>query len=243
MFQRSGREVFPLLGFETPVISCGDYKPGIGSPKVFPRRNVLPAIAGCLLAIASSLTPAAPTQPLNGPGASPSEPPASPDAAEAKLQTLSELDQRLNGILSDAVSALKQGIENGPPFLLEERRDRLDRLEKLIRDPAASAAEKYRRVQEAYRVELDYARSVEAYRAVLRTGNDERLVDFLSIGRLALYYQTLDGHESGIWRNDLRRWQRLSGEENEAIARGLRTARKLEPPQLMVLPLPGPKSP
>jgi hypothetical protein len=195
------------------------------------------------MAVAPSLALAAPSQPTNGPGATPSEPSASPDAAVAKLQTLSELDQRLNGILSDAVSDLKQRLESGPPFLLEERRDRLDRLEKLIGDPAASAAEKYRRVQEAYRVELDYARSVEAYRAVLKIGNDERLVDFLSIGRLALYYQTLDGHESGIWRNDLRRWQRLSGEENEAIARGLRTARKLEPPQLMVLPLPGPKSP
>jgi hypothetical protein len=182
---------------------------------------------------------AAPTQPADGPGASPSE----PAAAEAKLQTLSELDRRLDSILSEAVSTLKQSIENGLPFLLDERRGRIERLEKLVGDPAADMAEKYRRVQEAYRVELDYARSVEAYRAVLRTGNDERLVDFLGVGRLALYYQTLDGHESGIWRNDQRRWQRLSGEENEAIARGLRAARKLEPPQLMVLPLPGPRSP
>lgn len=206
---------------------------------MFSRRNVLPVIAACLLAVAPFLTPAAPTQPADGPGADSSE----PAAAEAKLQTLSELDRRLNGILSEAVSALKQSIENGLPFLLDERRGRIGRLEKLVGDPAVDMAEKYRRVQEAYRVELDYARSVEAYRAVLRTGNDERLVDFLSVGRLALYYQTLDGHESGIWRNDQRRWQRLSGEENEAIARGLRAARKLEPPQLMVLPLPGPRLP
>lgn len=197
-----------------------------------PRRHLLSAITACLLAVAPFLARAQPTRPASGPA-----------AAEAKLQALSEVDQRLGGILSDAVSALKQGIENGPPFLLDERRARIERLEKLVGDPAADMAEKYRRVQEAYRVELDYARSVEAYRAVLRTGNDERLVDFLSVGRLALYYQTLDGRESGIWRNDQRRWQRLSGEENEAIARGLRAARKLEPPQLMVLPLPGPKSP
>jgi hypothetical protein len=201
------------------------------------RRHVLPAITACLLAFAPSLTPAQPTRPADGPGRS------EPDTAETKLQKLSELDQRLNDILSDAVSALKRGIDNGPPFLLDERRGRIERLEKLVGDPAADMAEKYRRVLEAYRVELDYARSVEAYRAVLRIGNDERLVDFLSVGRLALYYQTLDGHESGIWRNDQRRWQRLSGEENEAIVRGLRAARKLEPPQLMVLPLPGPKSP
>jgi hypothetical protein len=206
---------------------------------VFPHRRARSAVAVFLLATAQSLAWAAPSQPADVPAANPSEP---PDAA-AKLQVLSELDQRLNGILSDAVSALKHGIESGPPFLLGERRNRLDRLERLIRDPAADVAEKYRRVLEAYRVELEYARSVDAYRDVLRTGDGERLVDFLSVGRLALYYQTLDSHESGIWRNDRHQWQRVSGEENEAIARGLRAARKLEPPQLMVLPLPGPKSP
>ncbi len=120
---------------------------------------------------------------------------------------------------------------------------RLDRLENLLGDPVADLAEKYRRVQEAYRIELDYARSAEAYRAVLRTGNEERPVDFPGVGHLALYYRTLNGHVSGIWRNDQRRWQRLSGEENESIARGLRAARKLEPPRLTVLPRPGPRSP
>jgi hypothetical protein len=199
---------------------------------------VLSAFASGILVIASSSAWAAPGQ---------SETLTAPKAAMAEpkllLPVLSELDQRLNGMLSAAVSALRQRVENGPPFLLEERRDRLDRLEKLILDPAADAAEKFRRVVEAYRVELDYARSVEAYRDVLRMGPDERLVDFLGVGRLALYYQTLDGRESGIWRNDLRLWQRLPGEKNEAIAQGLRTARKLDPPQLIVLPLPGPKPP
>ncbi|WAK03164.1 DUF3450 family protein [Methylobacter sp. YRD-M1] len=155
------------------------------------------------------------------------------------LEALIQLDPQVRSLLNSAVSALKQSIENSPPFLIGERRARIERLEKLLPDAKAGLAEQFRRVMEAYRVELDYAKTVDAYRDRLRTGKEERLVDFLSVGRLALYYQTLDGHESGIWRDDRRQWQRLSGEENEAITQGLRTARKLDPPQLIVLPLPG----
>lgn len=159
------------------------------------------------------------------------------------LEALTQLDPRIDSLLKSTTSALKHRIEKGPPFLIEERNGRIDRLEKLLNDPNVGLAEKYRRVMEAYRVELEYAKTVDAYRAVLKTGKEDRLVDFLSIGRLSLYYQTLDGFESGIWRNDRHDWQRLSGEDNEAITQGLRIARKLDPPQLIVLPLPGPKSP
>jgi hypothetical protein len=159
------------------------------------------------------------------------------------LEALTQLDPRIDSLLKSTTSALKHRIERGPPFQIEDRNGRIDRLEKLLNAPNVVLAEKYRRVMEAYRVELEYAKTVDAYRAVLKTGKDERLVDFLSIGRLSLYYQTLDGLESGIWRNDRRDWQRHSGEDNESITQGLRIARKLDPPQLIVLPLPGPKSP
>lgn len=167
----------------------------------------------------------------------------SADAADKThlLETLNQLDPQLHNLLNSAVSALKQSIDTAPPFLIKERRARIERLEKLLRNADTDLAEQFRRVMEAYRVELDYAKTVEAYRDMLRIGPEERLVDFLSIGRLALYYQTLDGYESGIWLDGPQQWQRLSGEENEAITQGLRTARKLDPPQLIVLPLPGSK--
>jgi hypothetical protein len=165
------------------------------------------------------------------------------DGKTRLLEALTQLDPRIDSLLKRTTSALKHRIEKGPPFLIEERSGRIDRLEKLLNDPNVVLAEKYRRVMEAYRVELEYAKTVDAYRAVLKTGKEERLVDFLSIGRLSLYYQTLDGLESGIWRNDRRDWQQHSGEDNESITQGLRIARKLDPPQLIVLPLPGPKSP
>jgi biopolymer transport protein ExbB len=196
-----------------------------------------------LAALLLVFAPALAAQPLSaaGQGISPSVTPQPADAAGKTrlLETLIQLDPQVRSLLNSAVSALNQSIENSPPFLIGERRARIERLEKLLPDAKADLAEQFRRVMEAYRVELDYAKTVDAYRDRLKDGNEERLVDFFSVGRLALYYQTLDGHESGIWRDDRRQWQRLSGEENEDITQGLRTARKLDPPQLIVLPLPG----
>ncbi|MCL7421549.1 MAG: DUF3450 domain-containing protein [Methylobacter sp.] len=207
---------------------------------MFPIRPIWPFLAALMLAFAPSVHAAPPpdtdAQAISQAATVPAE---AADKARL-LQTLTQLEPQVRSLLVSAVTALKQGIENGPPFLIEERRGRIERLEKLLRDTNADLAEQFRRVMDAYRVELDYAKTVDAYRGLLKSGKEERLVDFLSIGRLALYYQTLDGYESGIWREDTR--QRLSGEGNEAVAQGLRTARKLEPPQLIVLPLPASKT-
>jgi biopolymer transport protein ExbB len=208
---------------------------------MFHRRQIRPILAAFLLVFAPLLAHAVQSPHADDQGTSrPAPPPA--DAADKTrlLETLSRLDPQLHSLLDSAVSALRQSVESGPPFLIGERRARIGRLEKLLKDADAALAEKFRCVMEAYRVELGYTKTVDAQRDTLRTGEEERLVDFLSVGRLALYYQTLDGHESGIWRSD--RWQRLSGEENEAVTQGLRTARKIDPPQLIVLPLPGTKS-
>lgn len=163
------------------------------------------------------------------------------DEKSRQLHALTQLEPQVMSLLEGAAAALRIRVEEGPPFQREERLARLDRLNRLLSDPVVEIAEKYSRVLEAYRIELDFSRTIEAYRANLADG-ETRLVDFLSLGRLALYYQTLDGKESGIWLNNHRRWQRLSGEDNEKITDGLRAARKLTPPDLIVLPLPGPRT-
>lgn len=161
--------------------------------------------------------------------------PSQSDSTEASLQK-----DALNHLLDAAVSDLKRHIDHSAPFLTEERQQRIERLEKLPNNSDREMAEKYRRLLEAYRIELDYGKNIEAYQAVLHTGNSDRLVDFLRIGQLALYYQTFDKRESGIWSPADARWSVLPDEYNALIKTGLGIARKLEPPQLMVLPLFGP---
>ena len=68
-------------------------------------------------------------------------------------------------------------------------------------------SEKYRRIVEAYQVEMDYGRTIEAYEGELASeGGDPRTVQFLRVGRVTLLYQTLDGRETGYWDADRKAW-------------------------------------
>ena len=67
-------------------------------------------------------------------------------------------------------------------------------------------SEKYRLILEAYQIELDYGRTLEAYEGRLGTGADARTVEFARLGRVSLMYRTLDGSETGYWDADQKDW-------------------------------------
>lgn len=152
-------------------------------------------------------------------------------------ETSARFYKQLNALYDSAVTALSQQISSGAPFLSEERRPRLEYLQKLPGNSAFELADKYRRLIETYRIELDYGKTIETYQAELNDATSKRLVNFLRIGRLALYYQTFDGQESGTWSREQKQWQRLPKRYDAVIGKGIRIARKMEPPQLLMLPL------
>lgn len=134
-------------------------------------------------------------------------------------------------------STLKEIVELDTPFLTLEREQRVANLAALIDRADVTAGEKFRRIMEAYLVEVDYGRTIEAYRSELAMNGDVRTVDFLRIGRVGLYYQTLDGEESGHWNSKNRVFERLDDSARRPIMLGLRVARKQSPPELLSLPI------
>lgn len=193
---------------------------------------LLVSISSLSIASASTETnTTAPNQAASLDSANSNEPPT------PSPETLQLLDTQLNNLFNDAVSSLKAYISSSSPFMLQEREARIERLEQMPSSNDFEQANKYRRLLETFRIELDYGKTIEAYQAELRIGDKERLVDFLRIGHLALYYQTFDGLETGIWSQSQANWQTLPDHYRSAIAKGLRIARKLEPPQLMELAL------
>lgn len=135
------------------------------------------------------------------------------------------------------IDALDNFVAVDLPFLPEERRRRVAELRALMDRADVTISEKYRRVLEAYQIENEFGRTIEAYRGTLDSGGSPRTVDFLRIGRNALLYQTLDGRESGVWDKASQSWAVLGDRYRLPIRQGLRMARKQAAPDLMLVPM------
>lgn len=142
--------------------------------------------------------------------------------------------------------ALEELVAQDVPFLRAEREERLAQLRAAFDRADMSAAEKYRLLLAAWDVETAYGRTIEAYDGAAPlahpdSGDSEppKQVQFLRIGRLALFYQTLDGAESGAWRRDTQQWEVLPKRWRVYIERALAVAREEAAPALLILPLRG----
>jgi hypothetical protein len=103
-----------------------------------------------------------------------------------------------------------------------------------MQDHEVNDAEKFRRLLEAYQAENGYGKTVSAYQGEITLDDKEtRTVDFLRVGRIGLYYQTLDGRQSGLWNAGARRWDSLPAEYNAMLRKGIVTARQERPKELL----------
>jgi hypothetical protein len=157
-----------------------------------------------------------------------------------QLDEVDETAREVGPLMERMLSTLDRFVALDVPFLLEERRDRVKRLQEMMGRADVTISEKYRRIIEAYQVEMDYGRTVEAFEAKLESGPDARTVQFLRIGRVGLLYQTLDGSETGYWDVNAKSWV-VDDTYEGAFKEGLAVARKTRAPELLVIPVPAPK--
>ncbi|WP_258868960.1 DUF3450 domain-containing protein [Alkalilimnicola ehrlichii] len=166
--------------------------------------------------------------------------------AGAYREQIAEVDvtqREIVPLMVRMLDTLERFVQLDLPFLPGERQERLASLHALMTRPDVDASEKYRRVLEAYQVEVDYGRNIEAYRGELELDGETLTVDFLRVARLALIYQSLDGRHTGFWHPYERRWASLDDSYRKPVAQALRVARRQAPPELIRIPVVLPKEP
>ncbi len=144
---------------------------------------------------------------------------------------------RIMPLMSSMADALEKFVVLDLPFHQEARVNGVIQLKQHLRNPSLPLPDKYRLLLEAFQIENDYGRSVESYRDTLERDGEDISVEFLRIGRVALYYRTLDGVTSAYWNQQAREWQTLPDEYARNISDAIRVASNQVAPKLLRLPM------
>ena len=156
---------------------------------------------------------------------------------QSELNEVEIVRQEIVPLIVEMVEVLDQFVELDHPMLEEERRSRVQSLRSVIARADVDIAEKYRRVIEAYQIEAEYGQTLEAYEAQALVDGRDITVDYLRLGRVALFYLSLDRQQGGIWNTQTQDWEPLPEQYLQDLEFAIRVAREQAPPNLIDLPL------
>ncbi|MGR6873924.1 DUF3450 domain-containing protein [Pseudomonas sp. HK3] len=156
------------------------------------------------------------------------------ESLKKQINDIESTQQGIMPLMERMLNGLESFVSLDIPFLLEEREQRIATLRTLLLASDVTVSEKFRRVLEAYQIEIEYGRTIEAYRG---EAGDSETVDFLRIGRSALMTVSLDGSHAKAWNNKTKSWSDLGGDYTRAISKGVSIARKQAAPTLLGLPI------
>ncbi len=162
---------------------------------------------------------------------------------EQSIDNVTVMERQIQPLVLRMLEALEQFVELDVPFHSDERAERIAMLNSNMDRADISVAEKFRQILEAYKIEAEYGRKLDTYEDTLSVDGQDREVNVLRVGRIALMYQTKDTELAGAWDQKQRQWVPLdSGEYRSAILKGIRIAKKQASIDIMNLPITAPEA-
>ncbi len=165
------------------------------------------------------------------------------DEIGVSIDQVTIVQRQMTPLVIRMIDGLEKFVELDMPFHLEERNKRIAFLRANLDRSDVTVAEKFRQVLEAYKIENEYGRKIDAYKDSVEIDGVERDVNIFRVGRVSLVYQTTDTEVAGAWDQASRSWVPLErGEYRNAIMKGLRIARKEASIDLLSMPVPAPEA-
>ncbi|MBT5031658.1 MAG: DUF3450 domain-containing protein [Proteobacteria bacterium] len=164
------------------------------------------------------------------------------NSLERSIEDASLIERQIVPLMLRMIAGLERFIGSDSPFKLQERQERVERITGYLTNANISAAERFRQVLNAYSIENAYGNSIDVYSDTLDLSGDPLAVNILQVGRSGLYYQTLDGGQSGYWDRNAGAWAALDSSFNAGITHAIRITQGKESTGLMLLPIDAPEA-
>jgi hypothetical protein len=156
---------------------------------------------------------------------------------EVQLSEISNTENSLMPMLLDLIDWLEIHVNNDIPFDSKERLNRIEQLKRNSIDPEISISHLYHAVLEAYQIENEYGYSIDTYKHRIELTEGAVEVQILRIGRIGLYYLSLDSTHGGHWNSLEKNWINADPQTLKQIAQGIKIAKKQAPSSLLTLPI------
>lgn len=154
-----------------------------------------------------------------------------------KKQAAMKIQNELVPFLEDVCSRLDDMIAADSPFLKQERMSRMDRLKKNMADPDVSPASKYQQVMHGLQAEAEYGNTIEVSQEKILMGEEQMLGNVFRLGRVSLFFLSLDETFSAVYDLADQAWKPLAEEHLTAIRSAVKIGSRQQPAVLLQLPL------
>jgi len=155
---------------------------------------------------------------------------------DIQLNELTETKQSIVPLMYKMLDALTQYVDDDFPLRKTARKARVNSLKTLMVRADIADAEKYRRIMEAYQIELDYVNKLSVYLGPITVDNEKKQVEILHLGHLSLIARSLNKQHYWVWNNQQQQWTSWE-KETQQLDHAYLVANKLASPALLFLPL------
>ncbi|MCW8331714.1 DUF3450 domain-containing protein [Photobacterium sp. SDRW27] len=160
------------------------------------------------------------------------------ESLNQQIQGIKETRQGVVPLMYKMIDGLKSIIANDKPIRHELRLARIAKLELMMAQADISDAEKYRRILEAYQIEMDYGTKLGIFQGKVTLSEQDSIeADLLYLGRISLVARSLDGKRYWAWNDSQSNWQNLDSQFSNDIDKAFAIASKQAAPSLITLPV------
>ena len=160
------------------------------------------------------------------------------DSINAQIDEIKYTRQGVVPLMYQMIDGLQVLVEKDVPIKKEQRLERVEKLKAMMTRADVSDAEKYRRILEAYQIEMDYGIKLGVYQGRIELSDNKVIeADVLHLGRASLVARNLSGTQYWSWNQVVNQWQVQDASMKSELDKAFDIASLQAAPSLITLPV------
>ena len=147
------------------------------------------------------------------------------------------LTDGLSPLIAEGTRQAEAVVRQSLPFLSQERNQRLAALDAWSRAPSTKQAEKLEHLLELFTIETQFGHTSEAWQETIQMETGPVTAELLKVGRLALFYLTLDKKSCGLFNPETKAFEPLPRRCVPRVRKAIALAKRERSAELVCLPI------